>query len=78
MQLATHDDAPFSEAHFLAYLAEQIPTCTSDGRGDVLGADVALGKAFLVNHRAVLFGYESVKITLFYKPEFITDFTHNR
>ena len=41
MQLAPYDDAPFGEAYFLPYLAEQIPSSGSDGWGDVLGTDVA-------------------------------------
>jgi hypothetical protein len=57
MQLPAHDNAPLGEAYFLTNLAVQIPPGSGDGRGDVFGADVALGELFLVGHRAEIFRY---------------------
>ena len=42
MKLATNDDALLGEAHFLPNLRVEIPASCGDGRGDVLGADIAL------------------------------------
>jgi hypothetical protein len=51
-ELASDDDSPLGEADFLANLGQLIPACLSDGRGDELTADVALGEALLV-HRSI-------------------------
>ena len=50
VQLAAHDDAALGEADFFAHLRGEIPAGPLQGRGDVLGADVALGEFFLVVH----------------------------
>ena len=50
VQLAAHDDAAPGEADFLAHLGGEVPASPLQGRGDVLGADVALGEVFLVVH----------------------------
>ena len=48
-QLAAHDDAALGEVNFLADLCHLVPACLAQGRGDELGADVALAQALLVH-----------------------------
>ena len=48
-QLAAHGDAALGEADFLANLCHLVPPGLAQGRGDELGADVALAETFLVH-----------------------------
>ena len=50
MQLAAHDDPALGEEDLFAHLGGEIPPGPLQGRGDVLGADVAFGEVFLVGH----------------------------
>jgi hypothetical protein len=48
MELASSDNSPVGETHFLPNPALHIQLYSSNGRGDVLGTDVAFGETFLV------------------------------
>ena len=48
-QLAANDDAALGQVDFLPNLRLHIPPGLDDGRGDELGADVALGEVLLVH-----------------------------
>lgn len=50
MQLAPDDDATLGKADFLAHLLVHVPASLLDGWGDVLAADVPLGKRLFVHN----------------------------
>jgi hypothetical protein len=50
VQLAPHDDAALGEGDFFTHLRAEIPARPLQRGGDELGADIALGEAFLVGH----------------------------
>ncbi|MCY1299428.1 hypothetical protein D9M70_489560 [compost metagenome] len=50
VQLAPDDNAALGEADFLAHLLVQVPASLLDGWGDVLAADVPLGKQLFVHN----------------------------
>lgn len=54
-KLAPNDEAALCETALLAELRYLIPACLLDGRGDELGADIALAEVFLVHGRGSKF-----------------------
>ena len=50
VQLAPDDDAALGEANFFAHLLVHVPAGLLDGWGDVLAADVPLGKRLFVHN----------------------------
>ncbi|MDT4838060.1 hypothetical protein FQZ97_718060 [compost metagenome] len=72
MQLAAHDDAALGKADFLAHLFLDVPTGLLNGRGDELGADIPLGKRFLVHGWLCPYG---VPWTL---PDYVEASRHHR
>ena len=50
VKFSPDDDAAFDKAHFLAHLLVHVPARLLNGWGDVLAADVPLGKRLFVHN----------------------------
>ena len=50
VKFASDDNAAFGKADFLAHLLVHVPPSLLNGRGDVLAADVPLGKRLFVHN----------------------------